>query len=74
MIKVQVPYIVYVTVEIDTDDPEVAKDEAWERSQISSFAGNGGYDKIIGVYGSSSIEASEEPYTCDGFDLEILED
>jgi hypothetical protein len=52
-----------VTVEAGTKEEAIS--EAFEDGTIGGFCGNGGNDKLIGVYGSNaSIEACDN--TCDG--------
>lgn len=60
----------HTTVAVSTvikvpDDEELTEEEIYERASdtfggISPFAGNGGFDKVIGVSGSDSISADEE--------------
>ena len=61
----------HTTVTVSTvievaDDEELDEEEIYERasdvfSGIGAFAGNGGFDKVIGVYGGKdSISADEE--------------
>ena len=73
--KVTIPYACHVTVEVEADNEEDAEDKAFDDGYISSFAGNGGMDKLIGVSGSNvSIEAGEESIEgVDGFSIEVEE-
>lgn len=64
---------VSVYVEIDATSPEEAINLAYnECDGLTSFAGNGGMDKMVGVYGSNvSIEAEGE---VDYTEAELIED
>ena len=73
MKKYRIPYkgtlTVYVEVEAENKDEAIEKAEEVDTS-ISQFCGNGGCDKLIGVYDSDEGEISIE-----GDDwLEISED
>lgn len=74
MKKYRVPFTVPVTVsvEVDADSIEEAIDLAYEEAYLSSYVGNGGYDKLIGVYGDGiSVEADGEPECLDDDIIEI---
>ena len=74
MKKYRVPFTVPVTVyvEVEAEDVDEAIDLAYEEAYLSSYAGNGGYDKLIGVYGDGvSVEADGEPEYLEGSVIEI---
>ncbi|MGG7470790.1 hypothetical protein ACVVIH_20560 [Chryseobacterium arthrosphaerae] len=69
MKKFRIPYAVTCTVyvEVEAEDKEEAIDKAHQEVGISSYVGNGGVNKMIGVYGQNmSIEPGEE--------FEVIED
>jgi hypothetical protein len=75
MKKFLVPYTnictVYVTVEAETKEDAIEK--GFEDAYVSSYVGNVGCDKLIGVYGNNvSIEAGESDFEDDNFG-QILE-
>ncbi len=76
--KVEVPFAVFVSVEVEADDEDSAMEEAAQEVSIHGYCGNGGSDKLIGVSGSDeSIYACDE--TLDGIDgfritAELIED
>lgn len=72
--RVTIPYACFVTVEVEADSEDAAEELAFEEGYISQYCGNGGCDKLIGVAGGNcSIEASDAPLDCDGFQVEISE-
>jgi hypothetical protein len=74
--KVSIPFVCYVEVKVESETREQAIEEAMEEARITSFCGNGGSDKLIGVYGSNvSIYANEEPLDwCKDFDIEVYDE
>jgi hypothetical protein len=72
---VTIPYACFVTVEVEANNEREAEEMAIDEGYITSYAGNGGFDKLIGVYGSNvSIEAGDEPIAgIDDFNVEIEE-
>lgn len=52
----------FISVEVEAENEEQAIEMAYEEcSGPSSYVGNGGYDKLIGVYGSNvSINCDNE--------------
>lgn len=73
--RVTIPYACFVTVEVEADNAEAAKEAAFEAAWISGYVGNGGSGKLIGVYGSNvSIAAGEEHIgDFEGFSIEVEE-
>lgn len=59
---------VFVTVTIDAPNEEDAIEEAAEYASLTQFAGNNGYDKLVGVTGSN---VSVEPGDCGFNDEEV---
>ena len=53
---------VTVTVEVSADNEKDALEVAFDQlTNLTAFAGNGGFDKLVGVYGDDeSISADEE--------------
>lgn len=55
--------IFYLEMELEANSKEEAIELAIEEGRVSSYCGNGGCDKLIGVtdsdYGTISIEADE---------------
>ena len=70
--KYRIPFkgTIWVNLEIEADNKDEAIEIAEQEAYVSSYCGNGGIDKLIGVSpienGEISIEASDY--------LEILED
>jgi hypothetical protein len=61
--KYRVPFkaSVVVYVEVEAENEKEAWEKAWEDAHISSYCGNGGCDKLVGVSGHNcSIDAGEE--------------
>jgi len=68
--RVTFPYVCFVAVNVEAENKDDAIDLAEEDAGITGFCGNGGSDKLIGVYGENvSISASEEPI--DGFPVKL---
>lgn len=57
---VSVPFLCFVTVEVVADSEHEAIDAGLNEARITGFCGNGGADKLIGVY-EGSICASDDP-------------
>lgn len=66
----------YVTVELEADTKEDAIEKAVDECYVSSFAGNGGYSKLIGVTDSDeatlTIEANDY-FEVQEEDVELIE-
>jgi len=72
--RVTIPFPVFVSVEVDAENPEEAEDAAFKDAYISSYAGNGGTDKLIGVdVDNVSIEAGESHIDSGGFSVNVEE-
>ncbi len=56
--SVTLTFPVFVTVEVEAETEGDAIEAGFEEAGITSFCGNGGTDKLIGVY-SGSIEAGD---------------
>ena len=66
---------VFVSVKnIDAADEEDAIEKAYEHLSLTSYAGNGGTNKLVGVSGEDvSVEAGEYLIECDGYEIEVEE-
>jgi hypothetical protein len=72
--SVTIPYPVFVTVKVEAEDNESAIDEAFQYAGLTGYCGNGGSDKLVGVYGSNiSVEAGDTPIEGCGFEIEVEE-
>ena len=62
--RVEVPYIVTVCAIVEAENEEQAIDIAFdEGASLTGYAGNGGSNKLVGVYGDNlSVDIWEEPY------------
>mgnify|MGYP000395061646 CR=1 FL=1 len=58
--RVSIPYCAYVTVEVEASDAEQAESLAFDYSQPTGFAGNGGSDRLIGVGNYDNVKVSIE--------------
>ena len=64
--------VVTVTKEVWANNEDEAYDKAWrELTGLTAFCGNGGTDKLIGVYGSDESVAADDNIEYD--DIEVLE-
>lgn len=74
---VGIPYIVVVTAIVEAESESDAVDAAFDDgASLTSYCGNGGNDKLVGVYGSNlSVEAWEEYYESesDGIGIKVDE-
>lgn len=70
--RVTVPFAVFVTIEVEAESKEDALEIGADEAYISAFCGNGGVDKLIGVY-KGSIEASDEPLEIAPFSIDVEE-
>lgn len=60
---VTMPIICNVYIEVEAESEEEAIELAHEEYGVSNFCGNGGSDKLIGVYESNhSIDVDSEPF------------
>ena len=57
---------VSVAIEVDDDD-ELDEDEIYARAEEGCFAGNGGTDKLIGVYGWNETIAADNEVVFDDY-------
>ena len=72
--RVNIPYAVFVTVDVEAENEEQAIDKAFEDGYLTGFCGNGGTDKLVGVTGSNvSIEHGEEALEIEPFKIEVYE-
>ena len=72
--RVTFPYACFVSVDVEASNEEEAKELAFDDSSIGSYCGNGGTNKLIGVYGNNvSIEAGEVPLDDCDFQIQIEE-
>ena len=75
--RVTVPFACFVSVEIEADNEDDAKDQAEQEVSIGGYAGNGGTGKLIGVSGTGeSIEAGDVPLDMPPFstEAELIDD
>ena len=64
---------VTVTKEVWANNEDEAYDKAWrELTSLTAFCGNGGIDKLVGVYGDDESVAADDNIEYD--DIEMLED
>lgn len=70
--EVTVPFPVFVTVKVEAESRDDAIEEAISDAQLTAFAGNGGTDKLVGVY-SGSIEIGECPLEDAPFSIDVEE-
>ena len=59
--RVEVPYLIWVTKEVEADSEESAIDIVIDNANIGYLVGNNGTDKIIGIQ-DGSIEFGCEPF------------
>ena len=71
--KVTIPFVCFVSVEVEAEDKEDAVDVAYDEASLQTFAGNGGWDKLIGVSSSNHTVEAGETLDWDGFEVEIEE-
>ncbi len=65
---------VYITVIVDAESGGDAIDKAFEQFYLSAYAGNGGYNKLVGVSESNvSIEAGEYLIKAEGYEISVTE-
>ena len=55
--RVVLPFACFVAVVLDADSEDAAIETAHDEGYIASFCGNGGSDKLIGVYPSDNADA-----------------
>lgn len=71
---VTVPFPCFVVMKVKAATAEDALEYAEQNAFISEFAGNGGYDKLIGVTNScDAIYAGDIPLDVGGFSIEVEE-
>ena len=69
--RVTVPFACFVSIEIEADNEDEAKEEAEQEACINAYVGNGGSDMLIGVDGDGeSIEAGDTPLDMPPFSIE----
>ena len=74
LFEVVVPCACSVTVQVNAENEEEAKDIAISEIDVQSYCGNGGYDKLIGVESQNqSIEFGDIDYD-KHFDITEVED
>lgn len=71
--RVSVPYVVWVSVEVDAEDQESAIEASFEEAFLTGYCGNGGTDKLVGVSGGASVEAGDTPIDFGGVGIEVEE-
>lgn len=66
---------VFVSIEVEAENEEDAIEAAHEGGfYLTSFIGNGGSDKLVGVCGNNmSVEPGEEVLDSGGFNVEATE-
>lgn len=65
---------VYFTVTVEADNEDEAKEQALEYAELSSFTGNGGWHKLVGVTESCvEIDPGEEILTGKGWEIDVTE-
>ena len=71
--RVEVPYIVTVTAIVEAENEDEAIDAAFdEGAELTGYCGNGGSNKLVGVYGSNlSVDAWDEYYENESDDIGI---
>ena len=74
--RVTIPFACFVSVTVEADSKEEAEENGYREASITSYCGNGGSDKLIGVYGDESIEPGSpmEGEECFHAHVEELED
>lgn len=70
--EVRIPFCVWQHIEVEADDPEEAEELAHNDAGLSSFAGNGAHNRLVGVY-AGSVEAIDEPIEDGPFTTEVEE-
>ena len=61
---------VTVTIEVSADNKKDALEVAFDQlTNLIAFAGNGGYDKLVGVYGDDESIAADEEIVYDDAEL-----
>lgn len=72
--RVAVPYLCWVTVDVEANDIDHAEEVACHEVEVQSLVGHGGMDKLIGVSVNQSIACNGEPFTVGTvfFDVEQL--
>lgn len=72
--KVTAAMPVYVSVTVEAENETDAEDIAMQEMSLTSFAGNGGSDKLVGVYETHvSIEPGEDIIEGCGYTVEVEE-
>lgn len=69
--RVSIPYVVYVHADVEADNEDDAIEAAFDNGAgLTQFAGNGGSDKLVGVYGSDMfVEACDVPLETEEFSV-----
>lgn len=72
--QIEVPYIVWVTTIVETDDIDDAVENLGDGTQPVNVVGNGGDDRMIAIHAqNTSIRACEEPHVLGNIDIEVTE-
>ena len=71
--KVEIPYIVFVTAKVEAENEDDAINAAFdEGAGLTGYCGNGGGDKLVGVYGANlSVDFWDEYYENESDDIKI---
>ena len=65
--------VVTVTKEVWANNEDEAYDKAWQKlDSLTAFCGNGGIDKLVGVYDNDASVSADDTIEYD--DIEVLED
>ena len=70
--EVVVPFVVWVTTEVEAESKEDAIDIGAEEACITGFCGNGSSERLIGVY-EGTIHACDVPLEENGWEITVEE-
>ena len=69
---VRVPFVVWVSVDVEADDENEAEEIGLGEASISGYCGNGGSNKLVGVSGENlSIEHCDEPLDLERIHVQV---
>lgn len=68
---VEVPYLVWTTVEVEADDDEDAIEKALDETCLGGYQGNGGTHRLIGPQGKATIEVPDQHFDGDRIDIYV---